>query len=367
MIYFLVLVSVFHAFCLLFLAWHWKKLPITEKRSSKATISIVIPVRNEAFVLQKLLLCLEYQEYEKERYEVIVVDDFSEDSTAEIVRQQQKELTMNLRLIQLKDTSKSGKKYAITKGVEHASFDFILTTDADCQMGAHWLASYSGKIHHHKFIAGPVVLKGKGLFSSLQQMEFSALIGYGAITLENNSPSMCSGANLGFDKQAFFEVGGYANNIHIPSGDDEFLLFNIQKKYPSHTSFLKNKAAMVVTNTHTSIYKFMNQRIRWTSKWKYNKNPDLRWTAVLFFFEYVCFLWLSYETIAGHFSIVHYLILMTLHAIALAMYIVPIQRFMGLKTKWPALILLQIIYPFHVIFMGVNSIFGNYTWKGRKY
>jgi len=367
MIYLLLVFTCLHVLFYLVLISGWRKISKSAATSEAALLSVVIPVRNEEKVIEKLLQCLEYQEYEKQNFEVIVVDDFSEDNTQAIVRRLQKELSINLRLILLEDTLKSGKKIALTKGVTNAKYDFIITTDADCMMGPYWLASYAACIEGSRFIAGPVALKGEGLFSNLQQIEFAGLIGFGAVTLSQENPSMCSGANLGFDKASFFEVGGYTNNLEIPSGDDEFLLFNIQKKFPGSVSFLKNKSAVVITKTHTRLFGFINQRIRWTSKWKHNKNLKLRLVAILFFLDYLVFLTALLWTFAGYFPVTFLVASLALRWLANYFFVRPIQHFLGGKTSPFSVLLIQIIYPFHVIFMGVNSIFGSYTWKGRRY
>lgn len=367
MIYLLLAFTILHVGFYLVLAFGWRKIPALTSTSTSAELSVIVPVRNEEAVIEKLLTCLEYQEYDKGKFEVIVIDDFSEDRTSKIVKELQAKLTINLRLISLPDPKESGKKRALTKGVEHATYDFIITTDADCQMGPNWLASYAEAKGKNKFIAGPVTLKGSGLFSNLQQTEFSGLIGFGAVTINNDNPSMCSGANLGFEKSAFFEVGGYTNNLNIPSGDDEFLLYSIQKKYAGQVAFLKNKSAIVLTKAHSKLAGFINQRIRWTSKWKHNKNLKLRLTAIMFFLDYSIFLSSLFYALAGVIPLEIYLLVFVVRWLANLLFVLPIHRFLGHRKAILSLLLIQIIYPFHVLFMGVNSIFGRYTWKGRKY
>lgn len=367
MIYLLLIFSTLHVLFYLLLLLGWYRIPSTAEQSDGHYFSIIVPVRNEEIVIEKLLTCLAYQQYDKSKYEVIVVDDWSMDKTVQKVRLLQESVEMNLRLIQLKDSVNSGKKRALTKGVENASYDFIITTDADCQMGPHWLASYAAQARKHKFIAGPVTLKGEGVFASLQQVEFAGLIGFGAATMSNNNPSMCSGANLGFDKSAFFEVGGYSNNIEIPSGDDEFLLYNIQKKFPGKVAFIKNKSAIVVTKAHSKISDFFNQRTRWISKWKYNKNPLLRLITVLFFCDYLILYSSFYFLLSGAIYAHMFFGVLVVRWLANSAFIYAVHKFLGHKKNVSSFLIFQIIYPIHVLFMGVNSIFGRYTWKGRKY
>ena len=349
------------------LAVEWTKIKPNIQRSSSTRFSIIIPVRNEEKVIEKLLVSLEFQEYDKENYEVIVVDDFSEDATVARVEELMKRFRMDLRVFSLEDVAQTGKKIALTKGIEAAKNDFILTTDADCQMGPYWLSSFAENASTKKFIAGPVALKGSGLFAQMQQSEFAGLIGFGAVTMTKGSPSMCSGANLGFTKDAFLQVGGYTDNLDIPSGDDEFLLYHVYKKYPNEVLFLKSKAAIVVTEAHSKLSKFINQRIRWTSKWKYHKNRKLRLTAMLFFLDNLVFLAAFFLFLTSQISAQLFLPLLIARWLIIFVYILPIKKFLGHGRNFAGLLLMQIIYPFHILFMGLNSIFGRYTWKGRKY
>lgn len=367
MIISLVVITLLHLFGYGILTYKWSKIQNTKESGSTDSFSIIVPVRNEEQVIQRLLVCLSIQEYPKDQYEVIIIDDFSQDQTSALVKDFQKRSPMRLKLIHLDDLAQTGKKHALTKGIANAQFENILTTDADCQMGPHWISSYAGMFHQHHFIGGPVALKGNGLFQRMQQIEFAGLIGFGAVTIEENNPSMCSGANLGFTKTAFNEVGGYSNNIQIASGDDEFLLYNVLKRFPNQAKFLKNKSAIVISDAQKSLAEFINQRMRWTSKWKYNRNWKLRLMAVLFFIDNAMLVSLIWGMMSGDIALLLGLSMVLTRLVIDYLYLSSVSYFMGTRSILLPLMALQIIYPFHVLFMGISSIFGSYTWKGRKY
>lgn len=92
-------------------------------------VSIIIACRNEELKLPFLLSCLAEQDYPNRLFEVIVVDDNSSDNTRAVA-------SSFSALITLFTTSNkgSGKKHAIKTGVEAASGELIITTDADCLM-----------------------------------------------------------------------------------------------------------------------------------------------------------------------------------------------------------------------------------------
>ncbi len=367
----MILFLVFSGLHILFyslLGYRWKKILSEDKNSVALTFSIILPVRNEEKCIEHILNDLQNQDFPKNRFEIIVVDDFSEDRTPDLVRSFLKKSSHLIHLLQLSNKRETGKKYALTRGIEKANHDIILTTDADCRIGSQWIHSFEKKITSDtQIVAGPVALHGDGWFAKLQQLEFAGMMGFGAATIAVNNPSMCSGANLGFRKSAFLEINGYEGNIFLPSGDDEFLLYDIVKKYPNSASFLKSKHAIVRTDTHKSFRSFLNQRIRWTGKWKHNKNHKLRATAILFFLDYLLLLIVLSLCFVGHVPIRIIGMALFLRLLSNYFFLEPLYTFIGGGNLFFPLLSLQILYPIHVLFMGMRSIFGTYTWKGRKY
>lgn len=364
------LVSIFslgHVLFYLILSWKWSRIK-PFKDGVESSFSIIIPARNEEANIRKIILDLENQTTEKTKYEVIVVDDFSTDETKKLVSEFIETTNVDLKLLELNDPKLLGKKNALTKGIEEAKNEIILTIDADCRVESKWVESYARAFNNNtQIVAGPVSLEGKGIFANMQMTEFAGLIAFGGVTLSSNNPSMCSGANLGFRKSAFNAVGGYQGNLGIPTGDDEFLLYDIIKKYPGSGRFLKSKEGIVKTKTQPTFQSFLSQRSRWTSKWKYNKNWKLKLTAVLFFIDYLFFLAAVLGTIFGYFMPVFIGVIFLLRFLANYTLVKKASNFLDHNSVLGPLILLQLFYPFHVLIMGVKSIFGGYTWKGRTY
>ena len=135
-------------------------------------ISVIIPARNEE---ENITACLESvinQSYPQNLFEIIVVDDFSTDRTAEIVSLY---ADKNVSPISLKDFTKeelnSYKKKAIEVAIAKAKGELIVTTDADCIVPRSWLqtiVSFYEK-HHPAFIAAPVSYYGENNFLKIFQ------------------------------------------------------------------------------------------------------------------------------------------------------------------------------------------------------
>ncbi len=367
MILLITIFSLGHVFFYLILSWKWSRIkPYGDGK--KAFFSVIIPVRNEEENIENILQDLNKQTFDRTQFEVIVVDDFSTDSTRAIAKEIQEKANFNLKIMHLDDPTIHGKKNALTKGIEAANHEVIITTDADCRINEKWIESYAYAFSQEtQIVAGPVSLEGEGLFANMQMTEFAGLIAFGGVTLASNNPSMCSGANLAFRKKVFEEVGGYKGNIKIPSGDDEFLLYDIVRKYPRSGRFLKSTYGTVKTKTQPTFNQFRNQRSRWISKWKYNKNWKLRLTAVLFFIDNLLFLAAIGGTIFGYLPLIFLGVIFISRFLANYLLIKQVSNFLNHKNVLIPLLLLQVLYPFHVLIMGLQSIVGGYTWKGRKY
>ncbi|MFK7952824.1 MAG: glycosyltransferase [Ekhidna sp.] len=367
----LILITIFttlHALLYLWLFVSWNSITNSPESSNQNHFSIIIPVRNEAKNIINLLAYLEVQSFPISNFEVIVVNDFSEDGTEYSVLEYINQSTLNLKLLNLTDSKKQGKKHALTLGVKEARHPFVVTTDADCIIPKDWLFSFNETVDAEtNMVAGPVGIIGDGIFARFQRAEFAGLIGFGAVTISRDSPAMCSGANLGFRKQVFEEVRGYEDNLFTPSGDDEFMLHSVMNKYPGSVKFLKDKRAVVETPAQSNWANLRNQRTRWTSKWKHNRNRGIQALAILFFLDYFLFYMMVTGLVMGWMLPSIVIGFVTVRFLADYIYLNSVNRFLGGQSIFLAVLFLQFLYPAHVLLMGVSSIFGKYTWKGRKY
>ncbi len=260
-----------------------------------------------------------------------------------------------------------GKKAALTVAVKEAKHELILCSDADCSHASSWISEVVSVFEDENVVmaSGPVRMVGKGVWSGLQSLEFGALNAYGAITLNQNLPGMCNGANLSYLRSAFLSVDGYEGNLQIPTGDDEFLMQKISYAYPGQVKFIKSLKALVSTPSKENLSGFISQRIRWTSKWKLHDSWFIKTMALLAFIDFSIGFWLLAEGfISTDFQILSFILF---RLAAEWLYLVSIARFFNLQTPYLIYPLISFIYPFYAVFLGVASIFGSYSWKGRLY
>ncbi|MBX2946010.1 MAG: glycosyltransferase [Cyclobacteriaceae bacterium] len=336
--------------------------------TSTPLISIVIAVRNEADQIQNLLDDIARQEYPSDKVEVWVVNDHSEDETVEVVDEWAKQYPdRRFQVINL-PSGKAGKKAAITEGVNQASGEIILTTDGDCRVSPTWLASVASQFTESaQLLVGAVRLYPvTSVFEKLQMMEFASLIGTGAATLGWGTPTMCNGANLAYRKSAFFEVDGYSGNEQIPSGDDEFLLRKIFRRYPNGIRFNATTSGVVDASPLATWPEFFNQRVRWAGKWWAHGVGVSALLALFIFSFHVSVVGLVVLGFVGTVAWQDVMLLLTVKAIAEGVFLFRVLKFLRVSFNTASFFTLQVVYPLYVIFFALTANFLRADWRGRR-
>lgn len=339
----------------------WNRCDSTSTSSEyQPLLSIVIAARNESQTIGRIVEDIREQTHKN--FEVIIVDDHSTDKTSDIV---QNLAAYDSRFSLVRNTGE-GKKAALTTGIRLSKGEIIVTTDADCRMKVRWLETLTSHFQRQatKFVFGGVKIEGSSFFSKMQAHEFLSLVGTAAATLWWGFPSMCNGANLAFRKSAFVEVGGYENNFHIPSGDDEFLMHKIFHRYSDGVRFVFSQQAVVSTSS-VVLREFIHQRIRWAGKWSHNLSLRNIILATFIFFFQVSVIALPVAALSG--SVNPYLAgtLFLLKAGLEYVFLKKVARFLEVPWSLPAFFALQIVYPLYAVSIAVISSSFSFEWKGR--
>lgn len=364
---FFVLVMSGYFTLLILLLWGWsrngRKLP-TEAVET-VFISVIIPFRNEQDRIGALLLTLREIDYPPDRFEIIFVNDDSQDQSVQKIEA----LTHDCQNYKIIDSADVGKKQALTTGVDKANGEIIVTTDADCQVQPNWLKVVNKQFQDKKLqlvFGGVKINEGTGFFSRLQQVELVSLIGSSAATLQLGFFSMCNGANMAYRKMAFKSVNGYQGNESIPSGDDEFLARKIDKAFPGGIQFLAYSEAVVSTGPVAAVREFLWQRRRWAGKWKFNQSMRVKLLAVWILIFQLSFAVLVVCSLLRLIDIQLGAVLISIKVILEAVFLLSVSKFLRSGWSWSAFIAWQFIYPLYVFGVGISSLGGGYEWKGRR-
>ena len=352
---------------------HWNLRAFVAKGKTPQTkFSIVIPARNEAANIENCIAGILAQNYPSHLFELIVIDDFSEDETANIVASLALQHN-NVRLLRLQDFTKDEniiayKKRAIEIAIEQANHPWIVTTDADCSFTNNWLASYDAYIQEHNcvMIAAPVSYKNTGSFLSVfQVLDFISLQGITAAAVGSGSHTLCNGANLCYSKEAFESVGKFSGIDHLPSGDDMLLMHKMKRSYPEKIGYLYAQDAVVTTAPSATLDLFIQQRIRWSSKALGYQDKIIFWILLLVYLvNFSLLVYLPVNLIETG-NINNWLVFIGCKTLVEVPFMYAAAKFFKQQKLLWWFLLMQ---PFHILYTvvaGWFGTFGSYKWKGR--
>lgn len=350
--------------------WGFYKLPKFTLLSvkPKITFSIIVVFKDEATHLESLLNTLLKIEYPPELFEIIFVDDFSEDHSVTIIESHLNKSAIHYKILQNKRYSNSPKKDAITLAVNNADHSWIVCTDADCKVPSLWLKNLNDFIISTPchFVAMPV-LCNEGI-NTAQKFQFWDFISLQMVTMASfgwQNALICNGANMAFKKDCFFEVNGYEQNNDVASGDDVFLMEKLKQLDPTKLHYLKTQTLTVLTQPQNSWQQIIQQRIRWASKTKKIKNIGVWLLGLWAFLGNLLFIVGVLGIFIKPLLVFRYLTLFMVKVVLDALVLKIGASFF--KKSFSDLYLSTLIYPFIFFYIFIKSLKGSYIWKGKYY
>lgn len=233
--------------------------PITTSDKTALPISVIIAARNEAANLEKNLHQIFAQDYPD--FEVIVVNDRSTDSTAQVLTKFQVDYP-KLKVIQLNEMGKGvGKKNAITHGIEAASNEYLVFTDADCYPSDQlWLQRFAGHFSNGcELVLGAGYFKPKSdLVNQLYRLESAriAMLYFSGAKL--GLPYMGVGRSLAYSKSVFKQTNGFESHATIASGDDDLFVQSLVGK----VEFGLAPDAITISESPRTLEEWFHQKAR---------------------------------------------------------------------------------------------------------
>lgn len=334
------------------------------------TFSIIVPFRNEEKNLGKLLETISKLNYPKELFEIITVDDDSTDSSASIYNLWRfKNGLISTTLLENLRLSNSPKKDAISRAMHIVKNNWIVTTDADCMVNKNWLITLDNYIQKNnpEMIVGAVVYKTKNnWFHHFQQMDLMSLQATTIGSFGLKKPFMCNGANFAYTKKLFNELDGFNGNNKMASGDDVFLLQKATKKHLDKIHYLKNTNSIVKTKPENNLHQLFMQRVRWASKSSGYKSSYAKMLAIIVLLMNLSLVVGCWLLVIGFFE---WKILVAMFLIKYCIdYILLFKANTFLqKGKFFLPLASSVLYPFYGSLVGIYSIFGSFSWKGRTF
>lgn len=193
------------------------KSPLTRALTGQAPlISVIVPAHNEEAFIGKCLDSLMKQTLNSKFFEVIVVDNASDDKTSKIVKKYPVKLVYE---------AKKSVVWARQKGVDSSSGEIIVSADADTCYPPDWLKTIKANFERNSkliCLVGWIYYSNTpfifNYFNALNQ-QFNRLI-----QKYTKKFPVCYAANLAFKKNALEEIGGYPKHL-VELGDQQYILY----------------------------------------------------------------------------------------------------------------------------------------------
>lgn len=254
----------------------FSKLTFYRKKENKyetpEPVSVIICGRNEEKNLEKNLPIILNQNYKT--FEVIVVNDASEDNTMLVLDELMKKYS-NLKVITISKEEKKteGKKQALDLAIRSSNYEWLLFTDADCApVSRNWVRLMAGNfINNKSVVLGYSPYKKNNSFVNwfIRYDTFYTALQYFSFTL-NKMPYMGVGRNMAYRKSLYMNFQGFKNHLQFICGDDD--LFVNQAADQNNTAIEISKESFMVSDPKKTFLEFFIQKKRHFGAGKYYKN-----------------------------------------------------------------------------------------------
>ena len=356
---------------LLFVSWIKPKNTNIKNDDNPIGISIVIAIRNESENLPLLLKSIAQLDYPHHLFELIFIDDHSEDNSKEIIKTFIKyHPQITLKLLALKDDV-FGKKAALYEAYKKTNHDIIITTDGDVELPTKWLTITSKAFQNPKILmilGGVKVNYSSSFIGDFQALELLSLIASGAGASGLNQPIMSNGANISFRKNILTKINKNVLKPSIPSGDDMFLMLETKRRFGAKSiMFLKDSSHFIHTSPINHWNELINQRTRWVSKSRHYKDPFLIATSWIVFLQNLLLPVLAILSIPLPEVLQILWPIWLIKVLIDYVFLFNASKFTSQKYLMKNYFLMAFIYPFFISYTAIIGQFSSFNWKGRNY
>ncbi len=337
--------------------------PRLPEKAENALFDIVVPFRDEATHIPKLLNSLDKMELLSNSVSRIVfVNDHSSDGGEYLIPDRIRGVPIDVLPL---PASQTGKKQALAAGMRRCTQSFVATLDADVILLPKW-ATTVGKLlscsANRHMIVMPVSMQGNGVIGRFFSLEFRLLQ---QITFAfPGFPLMANGANLVIRRTTWLELSDKLLSKTYPGGDDMFMLHLVRRSLGRHAvRSYPHPHATAITGAPENLKSAVWQRLRWIKK------PSI-------FIESIPLLAVLLAFLAGSAAwCIHSLLILNkggtegsyllIFPILITFWIGLSTIRMGERNNLIAIPLFLLAYPVYVIFMLIISPWVRPRWKGR--
>ena len=336
-------------------------------------VSVVVAARNEAGNLPGLLSCLLHQDYPRDKFEILIVDDRSEDETWDILSRAEREHTL-LKAFRITDLSPdfAPKKRALDLAIRSSQSEIILLTDADCTPQPEWVRTVVSFYHE-----GVNAVLGfspyrfdtplPSIVEKMLALDYFSLGAIAAASVGLGRPLTATGTNLSYRRSTFLRAQGFENIKRWVSGDDDLFIQRAVHEKLGGSSYALCQDAFVPAAAPKNWRQFWNQRIRYASKARQYDSEMIAGLVAVYLLNAL----ILAGCISGLFgfwgsfgiALIAWIIKAGVEYAFLAQASVGFGQQHLLKYFLPT----EILHPIYVTVFGLLGLFARYRWKGAKF
>ncbi len=270
-------------------------------------ISVIICAKNEATNLEANLPFIANQSYPN--FEIVLVNDASTDDTLKVMEAFQLKFSspkLSIQIQSIQNKKIKGKKSALSLGINSASNNYLVLTDADCKPVSHdWIAETTSHINGEKEI-----VLGYGAYQKIENSFLNKLIRFETLLTaiqyfsyaKVGKSYMGVGRNIVYKKGVHTKNKGFQKHMHITSGDDDLFINEVSNKQNTTICFSKN--SFTISKPETNLKKWINQKRRHITTANHYKNFHKLLLSIFFISQFLFWLLATFLLISQVYPII---------------------------------------------------------------
>ncbi len=226
-------------------------------------ITVIIAAHNEVASVPDLIAALAEQDYPDAHIRILLVDDRSDDGTAETAKRCSGTLPIEIVRIDTVPEGMSPKKHALHEAIMQTETDILLFTDADCRPGNGWISGM-----HRVFASGAEVViapapieAGSTFVSRYAAYESCRTAAFMVASATLDKPYMASGRSWGYRKSLYQRCDGLPALGRWLGGDDDLLLQQFEMQ-GAKISCCVEASALVRSDSPSHLPGLVRQKLR---------------------------------------------------------------------------------------------------------
>ncbi len=336
--------------------------------SELPTVSILVACRNEENNIENCLHSLLALNYPKDKLNIIIGNDQSEDRTLEIAQKFEQEYSF-IKAVDIKEdhSGLKAKARVMAQIDRHAIGDFYLITDADVCVNSNWILGLLANMNIKIGVAsGTTMVKSAGISGLFQEIDWAYFMGLLNVISYSGVPATAVGNNMIIRKDAYWQTGGYSN-IRFSITEDYKLYKEVCDKGWKWNNIMNNDVLGHSEKTKGFI-PLLHQRKRWLSGGK--ELPWYWWVLFAIYGGYYFISILLISMILTGFEINYCLLIIPIFKWLLQS--IQIRKIYNHLSQNPPNIINLLIYEFYLTIITISTaIFFilpiKTNWKDRRY